>query len=53
MPLTFRMFVMSPLERSHSSARLKLSATGKLASGPVTTVALKTDEASSSSRERV
>ena len=38
---------MSPVESSRSSRRLKLSATGKLATGPVRIDASNTDEASS------
>jgi len=44
---------ISPLDTSRSSARLKASATGALAGGPVRIDASNTDEASSISRDRV
>src|SRR6185436_5314059 len=45
--LATKTFGISPVERSRSSFRLKLSATGKLAIGPVRIDASNTDEASS------
>ena len=44
---------ISPLDRSLSSLRLKLSATGKFATGPVRMAASNTEDASSISFENV